>query len=108
MPRRVASSQPSTRVTPTRPKSILHETTSMAAVSPRGTAPAGSSASHALPQLPNKVNTVVDMPYFTPAQIERLSARARANKMPVQKWEQTRLSACAFIAALGAKLGWCV
>ena len=52
-----------------------------------------------------KVHTVVDTPYFTPAEIEQLSARARAMKTSDAKWEHTRASACSFITAVGAKLG---
>ncbi|WFD29099.1 beta-glucosidase [Malassezia sp. CBS 17886] len=55
-----------------------------------------------------KVITAVDTPYFTPAQVDRLSTRARANKMSAAKWDQVRLGSCSFIAAVGAKLGWCV
>ncbi|WFD01696.1 beta-glucosidase [Malassezia obtusa] len=57
------------------------------------------------PKKAAKVTTVENTPYFTPAQLERLLARARANKMPLPKWEQTKMAACSFIAAVGAKLG---
>ena len=52
-----------------------------------------------------KVSTVVNTRYFTPGQFDKLLAKARANKMPMAKWEQHRMTACAFISAVGAKLG---
>lgn len=52
-----------------------------------------------------KVQTMIYTPYFTPAQLDTLQARARSNRMPPAKWDQTKMAACSFIAAVGAKLG---
>ncbi|WFC99369.1 beta-glucosidase [Malassezia yamatoensis] len=52
-----------------------------------------------------KIHTVIDTPYFTPAQIEKLMARTRMNKMPAAKWEQIKMAACSYIMAVGSKLG---
>ncbi|WFD06972.1 beta-glucosidase [Malassezia vespertilionis] len=73
-----------------------------------GNASAGDSVeAEPRPKRPTpKIQTVVNMPYFTPAQIERLSTRARANKMAANKWMQTKMSACAYIEAVGAKMGF--
>ncbi|WFC94679.1 beta-glucosidase [Malassezia brasiliensis] len=57
------------------------------------------------PRKAAKVSTVVNTRYFTPGQFDKLLAKARANKMPLAKWEQHRMTACAFISAVGAKLG---
>ncbi|WFD43462.1 beta-glucosidase [Malassezia psittaci] len=54
---------------------------------------------------PAKIHTVIDTRYFTPAQIEKLMARTRMNKMPAAKWEQTKFAACSYIMAIGSKLG---
>ncbi|WFD24138.1 beta-glucosidase [Malassezia equina] len=54
---------------------------------------------------PAKVTTITDTPYFTPAQCERLQVRARGHQTSAAKWEQTRMAACSFMAAIGAKLG---
>lgn len=58
--------------------------------------------------MPAKVTTITDTPYFTPAQCERLQVRARGHQTSAAKWEQTRMAACSFMAAIGAKLGWYV
>ncbi|CCV00296.1 unnamed protein product [Malassezia sympodialis ATCC 42132] len=61
---------------------------------------------HEARKAPAKVTTIQDTPYFTPAQCERLQARARGHHTSAAKWDQMRMAACSFIAAVGAKLGW--
>ena len=78
-----------------------------ASMSARAGAPGANGADDAAKTAP-KVNAVVHVPYLSPAQIERLSARARANKISETRWDQMRLGACAFIAAVAAKMGWYV
>lgn len=63
---------------------------------------------HEARKAPAKVTTIQDTPYFTPAQCERLQARARGHHTSAAKWDQMRMAACSFIAAVGAKLGWYV
>lgn len=59
-------------------------------------------------KVPAKVTTIVDTPYFTPAQWDRLETQSRGSKITEQKWNQTKMEACSYIAAVGTKLGWYV
>lgn len=56
----------------------------------------------------SRINTVVGVPYFTPAQIERLFLQSCGASISLEKWEALKAPACGFIAAAGAKLGLCV
>ena len=44
------------------------------------------------------------LPYFTPAEVERLSDRQRG-KLSMTQEEKVRQQACGFIEAVGAKIG---
>ena len=44
------------------------------------------------------------LPYFTPAEVERLSDRHRG-KLSLTQEEKVRQQACGFIEAVGAKIG---
>lgn len=70
--------------------------------------PPGTSPQHGMEPEKPKIQTVVDVPYFTPAQIERLCLRSCGASMSLAKWEAAKAPACGYIAAVGAKLGLCV
>lgn len=46
-------------------------------------------------------------PYFTPQEVERLSAKQRG-KLSVSREEKGRQQACTFIDAVGTRCGLCV
>ena len=85
---------------PAQPTPPLVSTADSRASTPQSMSVPGQDARRSV-----KVNTVVNTPYFTPGQFDRLLARARQNKMPPVRWEQGKMLACSFIAAAGAKLG---
>ena len=52
-----------------------------------------------------RIQTVVCVPYFTPAQLERLVLQTCGSSMSPAKWDTAKATACGFIAAVSAKLG---
>lgn len=52
-----------------------------------------------------RIQTVIGVPYFTPAQLERLVHQTCGSSMSPAKWDMAKATACGFIAAVSAKLG---